>query len=42
MPEGDIRTGFRSTEELDFFYSDLLEKWVAQDGWSLHVTRQTR
>jgi hypothetical protein len=30
IPEGDIRTGFRSTEELEFFYSDLLEMGVAQ------------
>jgi hypothetical protein len=30
MPEGDIRMCFRSTEELGFFYRDLLEKRVAQ------------
>jgi len=30
MPEGDIRGGFRSTEELKFFYPDLLVKGVAQ------------
>jgi len=34
MPEGDIRKGFRSTEEPRIFYSDLLEKGVAEGRWS--------
>jgi hypothetical protein len=34
MPEGDIRGGFRSTEELEIFCSDLLEKGVAEGRWS--------